>query len=66
MFDKKVAAEAQVLSDEGSGSVIDTDMHGVHWDHNKYIPRSLAAGKASGTCGQSGRGSRRPASDHAG
>jgi hypothetical protein len=37
MFDKKVAAEAQVLSDEGSGSVIDTDMHGVHWDHNKYI-----------------------------
>jgi len=37
MFDNKVPAEAQVLADEGSGNVVDTDMHGVVWDHHKYI-----------------------------
>jgi hypothetical protein len=37
MFDKKVPAEARVLMDEGPGNVMDTDMHGVKWDHHKYI-----------------------------
>ena len=37
MFDKKVPTEAQILADEGSGNVVDTDMHGVDWDHHKYI-----------------------------
>jgi hypothetical protein len=37
MFDKKIPAEARVLMDEGPGNVMDTDMHGVHWDHHKYI-----------------------------
>jgi hypothetical protein len=37
MFDKKIPAEARVLMDEGPGNVMDTDMHGVHWDpkHHK-------------------------------
>jgi hypothetical protein len=46
MFDKKVAAEAQVLADEGVGNVTDTDMHGVHWDHHKYILEVRPAGQA--------------------
>jgi hypothetical protein len=33
MFDKKVQAEALILDDEGSGHVVDTDLHGVDWDH---------------------------------
>jgi hypothetical protein len=37
MFDKKAPAEAMILEDEGSGNVMDTDMHGVDWDHHKYI-----------------------------
>ena len=37
MFDKKVQAEALILDDEGSGHVVDTDVHGVDWDHHKYI-----------------------------
>jgi hypothetical protein len=37
MFGKKILAEAQVLMDEGPGNVMDTDLHGVHWDHRTYI-----------------------------
>jgi len=37
MFDKKVRAEALILDDEGSGHVVDTDLHGVDWDHHQYI-----------------------------
>ena len=37
MFDKKLQAEALILDDEGSGRVVDTDLHGVDWDHHKYI-----------------------------
>jgi hypothetical protein len=37
MFDKKAQAEAQVLADEGSGSVTERDTHGVPWDHRKYV-----------------------------
>jgi hypothetical protein len=46
MFDKKVPAEAQVLADEGSGSVVDRDTHGVPWDHRKYILEVRPAGQA--------------------
>jgi hypothetical protein len=46
MFDKKVPAEAQVLADEGSGSVVDRDVHGVDWDHHKYILEVRPAGEA--------------------
>jgi len=37
MFDQKVPAEALILDDEGAGHVVDTDFHGVDWDHHKYI-----------------------------
>jgi hypothetical protein len=37
MFDKKAQAEALILDDEGPGNVVDTDIHGVKWDHHKYI-----------------------------
>ena len=37
MFDKKAQAEALILEDEGAGNVVDTDLHGVNWDHHKYI-----------------------------
>jgi hypothetical protein len=37
MFDKKVQGEALILDDEGAGHVVDTDIHGVDWDHHKYI-----------------------------
>lgn len=47
MFDKKLQAEAQILADEGPGHVIDTDMHGVEWDHHKYILEVRPAGEAS-------------------
>jgi hypothetical protein len=46
MFDKKVQAEALILDDEGSGSVVDTDLHGVDWDHHKYIVEVRPAGEA--------------------
>jgi hypothetical protein len=46
MFDKKVAAEAQVLADEGSGNVMDRDMHGVDLDHHKYILEVRPPGEA--------------------
>ncbi len=45
MFDKKAQAEALILDDEGSGSVTDTDFHGVHWDHHKYIVEVRPAGE---------------------
>jgi hypothetical protein len=47
MFDKKVQAEALILDDEGSGHVVDTDLHGVDWDHHKYIVEVRPAGQAS-------------------
>jgi len=37
MFEKKIDAEARILADEGSGSVMNTDFHGVHWSHHTYI-----------------------------
>jgi hypothetical protein len=37
MFDKKAQAEALVLDREGPGSVVDRDMHGIDWEHRKYI-----------------------------
>src|SRR6266851_2367593 len=37
MFDKKTQAEALILADEGPAGSTDTDIHGVHWDHHKYI-----------------------------
>jgi hypothetical protein len=37
MFEKKALAEALVLDDEGAGNTIAKDMHGVDWDHHKYI-----------------------------
>lgn len=46
MFDKKVSAEALVLADEGPGNVVDTDMHGVDWDHHKFILEVRPAGEA--------------------
>ena len=46
MFDKKVQAQAVILEDEGPGNVEDTDMHGVHWDHHKYIVEVRPEGEA--------------------
>jgi hypothetical protein len=37
MFEKKARAEAKILDDEGPGNVVDRDIHGVDWDHHKYI-----------------------------
>ncbi len=37
MFDKKTQAEALILADDGPAGSTDTDIHGVHWDHHKYI-----------------------------
>jgi hypothetical protein len=37
MFEKKAQAEAKILDDEGPGNVVDRDIHGVDWDHHKYI-----------------------------
>jgi hypothetical protein len=45
MFEKWVQAEAVILEDEGSGSVVDTDLHGVDWDHHKYILEVRPAGE---------------------
>ena len=47
MFDKKAQAEALILADEGSGNTIDTDLHGVDWDHHKYIVEVRPAGEDS-------------------
>ena len=46
MFDKKEPAEALIVADEGPGNVEDTDIHGVHWDHHKYIVEVRPAGQA--------------------
>jgi hypothetical protein len=45
MFDKKVQAEALILDSLGPGNVIDTDIHGVDWDHHKYIIEVRPAGE---------------------
>ena len=45
MFDKKAQAEALILADEGSGHVTDTDIHGVDWDHHKYIVEVRSPGE---------------------
>jgi hypothetical protein len=37
MFEKMIDAEARILADEGSGNVMNTDFHGVHWYHHTYI-----------------------------
>jgi hypothetical protein len=37
MFEPKSHAEAVVLALEPPGHVIDTDLHGVDWEHRKYI-----------------------------
>lgn len=34
---KKLTAEATILADEGWGSVVDTDIHGRTWVHNRFI-----------------------------
>ncbi|HXL94374.1 MAG TPA: hypothetical protein VN969_36040 [Streptosporangiaceae bacterium] len=47
MFDKRVPAEAQVLADEGSGSVVERDTHGVPWDHRKFILEVRPVGQAA-------------------
>ncbi len=47
MFDKKAQAEALILADEGSGNVVDTDIHGVDWDHHKFILEVRPAGEDS-------------------
>jgi hypothetical protein len=46
MFDKKAQAQALIIADEGAGNVEDTDLHGVHWDHHKYIVEVRPAGEA--------------------
>lgn len=47
MFDKKAQAEALILADEGPGGSEDTDIHGVHWDHHKYIVEVRPPGQAA-------------------
>jgi len=46
MFDKKAQAQAEalVLDRSGPGSVVDRDMHGVDWEHRKYILEVRPAG----------------------
>jgi hypothetical protein len=45
IFDKKAQAEAMILDLESIGKVTDTDIHGVHWDHRKYIVEVRPAGE---------------------
>ena len=47
MFDKKAQAEAVILADEGPGNVMDADVHGVDWDHHKYIVEVRPPGEDS-------------------
>jgi hypothetical protein len=47
MFDRKAQAEAMILDDQGSGHTITRDLHGVDWDHHKYIVEVRPAGQAS-------------------
>src|SRR5579859_3278891 len=45
MFDKKTTqAQALIVADEGPAGSTDTDIHGVHWDHRKYILEVRPAG----------------------
>jgi|SRR5215467_6338736 len=37
MFAKKALAEALVLDRAGPGTVVGRDLHGVDWEHRKYI-----------------------------
>ncbi len=46
MFDKKVLADALILDDEGPGPVRDTDVHGVDWEHHKFILEVRPEGEA--------------------
>jgi hypothetical protein len=43
---KMVSADAKVLSDEGGGSMVNTDLHGDNWDHHKYIVEVRPEGEA--------------------
>ncbi len=45
MFDQKAQAEAMILEDLGSGNTVSRDMHGVDWDHHKYILEVRPAGE---------------------
>ena len=45
VFEKKEQAEALVIAREGPGHVVDTDMHGVDWEHRKYILEVRPAGR---------------------
>jgi hypothetical protein len=47
MFDRKAQAEAVILDDQGSGHTITRDLHGVDWDHHKYIVEVRPAGQAA-------------------
>jgi len=46
MFDKKAEADAEILADEGPSGSEDADIHGVHWDHHKFILEVRPAGEA--------------------
>jgi hypothetical protein len=46
MFEhNRLQAEAVVLAEEGYGMVLETDMHGVRWEHRKYILEVRPAGQ---------------------
>ena len=45
MFDAKEQAEAVVLAVEPPGSFSETDMHGIDWEHRKYILEVRPAGQ---------------------
>ena len=45
MFESKVQAQALVLALEPPGPVVDTDLHGVDWEHRKYILEVRPAGQ---------------------
>jgi len=47
MFDKKAQADAVILADEGPCGSEDTDIHGVHWDHRKFVVEVRPAGEAA-------------------
>jgi hypothetical protein len=46
MFNKKVQAEALILDARITGNTESADIHGVHWDHHKYILEVRPAGEA--------------------
>jgi hypothetical protein len=49
MFEHKEQAEAGVLAVEAAGSIIDTDLHGVDWEHGSTSWK--CARQASGPSG---------------